>query len=57
MSRKKWLEAREAKPEQSGGKGGKCDSNSVNFVLICCLKSEGMVMLEIIGRIGGGKGK
>lgn len=31
------LGAREAKPEQSGGKGGKCESDSVIFV-ICFFK-------------------
>lgn len=43
---------REEKPEQS------CERNSAIFVLICFfLKCEGVVMLEINGKTGGGEGK
>lgn len=39
------------------GEGGNCESNPAVFVLICFLKCEGVVMLEINGKTGGGEGK
>lgn len=40
-----------AEPELSGGKDGKCESNSVSFDFFSFL----VVMLGINGKIGGGK--
>lgn len=43
--------------EKGKGEGGKCGSNPVVFVLTCFLKCEGVVVLEINGKTGGGEGK